>query len=582
MAKRTAVTGLPTKPPFDVARWRRRLAVARGEYPADLVLVNGHIVNVFSGELERADVAIVDGWVAGIGQYADATERIDCTGKVITPSFIDAHVHLESALVWVTEFARAVVPRGTGAVVTDPHEIANVAGLVGVNAIREACAVLPLRVAFTVPSCVPASEHESPGAAFGEEEIAEALAWPESVALGELMDFQGVISGNARIAAKVAIAGGIPMDGHAPGLSGPALQAYVGAGPGADHESTSLGEAREKLRAGLMIMIREGSSERNLKELLPLVNDTTYPRCCFASDDRDCHMLLHEGHVDAILRQAIAEGLDPVRAVRMATWNPARHWGLDGLGAVAPGYRADLAVLGDLERAVVDLTLYRGQVVARGGKLLTPVSSPEQAAPGLRDTVRTAPLRLRDLRLDPDHATVAVEVVAGQIVTRLAEVTPVIRDGWAVSDPGQDLLKLVCVERHHATGRTGVGYVRGFGLRRGALASTIAHDAHNVIAVGVEDADILAAVATVAESQGGLAVVVGGQVLAHVPLPIGGILSDQPLEHVAECYAALERAARALGSDLPSPFGLLAFMALSVIPEARVTDRGFLRVGEAG
>ncbi len=395
------------------------------------------------------------------------------------------------------------------------------------------------------------------------------------------MSFPGVLAGDAGIAEKIAVSEGRRRDGHAPGLCGAALQAYAGSGVGSDHESTHLEEAREKLRAGLMVMIREGSSEHNLLDLLPLVTDRTYARCCFASDDRDCHTLLHDGHVDAILRRAIAAGLDPVRAVRMATWNPADYWRLEGIGAVAPGYRANLVVLDDLPRVQVGLTLYEGAVVAQDGQLLAPTPA-IPAIPGtLRDVVRLAPLRLVDLRLAPEDARVAVEAIPGQIVTRAVEVEPVVRDGWAVSapEPERDLLKLVCVERHHATGRVGVGYVRGFGLRRGALASTIAHDAHNIVAVGADDADLLAAIATVAESQGGLAAVADGRVLGHLPLPIAGILSDRPLPEVAAAYAGLETAAHGLGSTLPSPFGLLAFMALSVIPAARVTDRGFLRVG---
>ncbi len=567
---------------FDPDLWRRRLRVALGSEPADLVLAGGNVVDVFGGELFRADVAIADGVIAGVGDYPTAHAQLDVAGKIVAPSFIDAHVHLESSLVWVPEFARAVVPRGTGAVVTDPHEIGNVAGLAGIEAMRQATAGLPLRVAFTVPSCVPASSHESPGAVFGVDEIARVLAWPEAIALGELMDFPGLLAGDAGIAAKLALSAGRRRDGHAPGLRGAALQAYAGSGLGSDHESTELAEARAKLRAGLMVMIREGSSEHNLRELLPLVTDRTYPRCCFASDDRDCHTLLHDGHIDAILRLAIAGGLDPVRAIRMATWNAADYWRLDHLGAVAPGYAANLVVLDDLHRLAVNLTIYRGDVVARDGALLAaPAAEPRPIPPALRDTIHLAPLAVSDLRLDPSAARVAVEVVPGQIVTRLREVEPIVRDGAAVAAPGpdHDLLKLVCVERHHATGRVGAGYVYGFGLREGALASSIAHDAHNIVAVGADDADLLAAIAVVAESQGGLAAVAGGRVLAHLPLPIGGLLSDRPLPEVAAAYERLEIAARSLGSTLPSPFGLLAFMALSVIPAARVTDRGFLRVG---
>ncbi len=557
-------------------RWRRRLAVAQRLAPADLVIRSGTVVNVFSGELLRQDVAIVDGRIAAVGEGYEGDRTIDARGLLVAPSFIDGHVHVESALVWITEFARAVVPRGTGAVVTDPHEIANVAGLAGMRALREAARDLPMRVAFTVPSCVPASPFESSGVTLGPDAVVEALTWPEVVGLGEMMDFPGLLAGDADIGAKLASAHHLRRDGHAPGLRGDALQAYAGAGPTSDHESTSIEEARDKLRAGLMVMIREGSTEQNLHDLLPLVDDATYPRCCFASDDRDCHTLRHRGHMDDILRRAIAAGLDPVRAIRMATWNTADYWRLDGLGAVAPGFLANLVLIGDLSAMTVAATLHEGTVVAEDGRLIAPMASPADAAPELRQTVHVAPITTGDMRLAPEDAQVAVQIRPGQIVTTAIEVEPLIIDGWVQSDPDRDLLKLVSVERHHATGRVGVGLVRGFGLRRGALASTIAHDAHNIVAVGTNEADLLGAIALVAESQGGLAVVADGQILGHLPLPIAGLLSDQPLEPVATAYAALEAAARSLGSQLESPFGLLAFMSLSVIPEIRVTDRGTL------
>jgi adenine deaminase len=563
---------------FDSTMWRRRLAVAQGQEPADLVIAGGTVVNVFSGELLREDIAIVDGRIAAIGDYPDARERIDASGHYVAPSFIDAHIHLEASLVWPTEFARAVVPHGTGLVVTDPHEVANVAGIDGIDAFRRAVAGLPMHVRFTAPSCVPASAHESPGAEFTAAEIQRMLSWPETVGLGELMNFPGVLNGSDEIAGKLAVSPGRRIDGHAPGLGGVPLQAYAGAGPRSDHESTTLEEAREKLRAGLMLFIREGSTERNLHDLLPLVTHETYPRCCFCSDDRDCHTLLHDGHIDETLRRAIAAGLDPIRAIRMATWNAADYWRLDGIGAIAPGYEANLVLLDDLERVQVQATLFQGKVVAENGAYLAgahPVAVPEL----MLHSVNVAPVMVRDLALPADNAHVAVQAIPGQIVTELVNVKPTIANGLAVADPEQDLLKLVCVERHRATGRVGVGYIKGFGLRRGALASTIAHDAHNIVAVGANDVDILAAIATVAESQGGLAVVADGQVLGHLPLPISGLLSDRPLAEVAAAYADLERTARELGSSLPSPFGLLAFMALSVIPEARVTDRGFITVG---
>ena len=556
-------------------KWRRRGAIARGEYGSQTVLRGGRVLNVFTQELIEADVAIDAGYIVGIGSFPEAREEIDVTGRIIAPSFIDPHIHIESSHLWIPEFAKTVVTHGTGAVITDPHEMANVAGLAGIEAMRDAAHGLPLQIAFTAPSCVPASAHESPGAIFGAEEIEQMLTWPETVGLGELMDFPAVIRAEQEIGSKLWASRGRLHDGHAPGLRGTALQSYIGSGIHADHESTELEEAREKLELGLFLMLREGSSEKNLLDLLPLVTDATYPRITFASDDRDCHDLLTKGHVDDILRTAIKAGLDPIRAIRMATWNAANHWRLPETGAVAPGYRANLVMLRDLETVDVEMTIYRGSVIAQDGKFVGSIET-EPIPDFLESTVHIAPLHLSNLALPPERATQAVEVIPGQIVTRLIEVEPKVTNGNAVSDPDSDLLKIVCVERHHATGRVGVGLVRGIGLNRGAIASTIAHDAHNIIAVGVSDIDILAAIATVADLQGGLAVVADGRVLATVPLPIAGLMSSEPAAVVAEAYAALERHARELGSPLQSPFGQLAFLALSVIPEARVTDRGLL------
>jgi adenine deaminase len=401
------------------------------------------------------------------------------------------------------------------------------------------------------------------------------LSWPESAGLGEMMNFPALLAGQQGIADILAASRGRRIDGHSPTLSGQALTAYIAAGIGSDHESVSVDEAREKLRNGMMIMIREGSSEKNLHELLPLVSDSTYPRICFASDDRDCHDLAEIGHVDDILRLAIADGLDPVRAVRMATWNAAQYWGLTSIGAVAPGYDANLVILQDLERVQVAKTLYRGRVVAENGTMLESVAGSEPP-PELLHTVNVAPVLRSSMRIASSEATKAVEIIPGQIVTNLIHIDPTTDGEFAVSDTGQDLLKTVSIERHHATGRVGVGFTRGFGLGRGAIASTIAHDAHNIIAVGVSDEDILAAIATVAESQGGLAVVADGEVLGHIPLPIAGLMTNEPLTEVSSAYDALRKQAQGLGSELADPFGILAFLSLSVIPEARITDRGLL------
>jgi adenine deaminase len=563
-------------------QWRRRIAIAQGQYPPATVLAGGTIVNVFTEELIQADVAIDAGVIVAIGSFPEADNRIDVSGKFIAPSFIDAHIHLESSLLWVPQYVRVAVPRGTGAVVTDPHEMANVAGLVGIEAMRQAATGLPMHIAFTAPSSVPASPFESPGATFDTAEIREMLSWSQTVGLGELMNLPGLLDADPHIAEIIDTATGTIRDGHAPAVVGTALQAYIAAGIHSDHESTSLEEAHEKLQLGLMILLREGSSEKNLLDLLPLVTDKTVHRFAFASDDRDCHDLLETGHIDETLRLAVGAGLDPVRAIRLATLNPAQFYRLPGIGGVAPGYRANLVVLDDLRDFNVAMTLFNGRVVARDGEFLPEIANRADELPhDVIHSVEIAPLQRSHLRLAADNATHAVEVINGQIVTRYVDVEPALLDGHAITDPGRDLLKLVCVERHNATGRVGVGYIRGFGLTSGAIASTIAHDAHNIVAVGVDDTDILRAISLVAESQGGLAAVANGEILGHLPLPIAGLMSERPAEEVADAYRRLEDAARSLGSTLDSPFGTLAFMALSVIPEARVTDRGLLRVGQA-
>jgi adenine deaminase len=558
-----------------LANWQRALRIAAGAEAAELLLRGGQIVNVLTGEIERANVALADGHIVGVGEYADGERVIDLDGAYLAPSFIDGHIHTESSLLWLPEFARAVVPHGTGAVVTDPHEIANVAGLAGFNAYVTASHGLPLGGHFTVPSCVPASPHETAGAALSAADIAAGLANPAAVGLGEMMNFPGVLAGEPDIYAKIQAAHG-RRDGHAPGLRGRTVDGYVLSGMSSDHEATTLDEGRDKLRRGLMLMLREGSSAHNMLALLPLVTDASYPRCCFCSDDRDCSTLLHDGHMDATLRMAVAAGLDPVRAIRLATFNTADYWRLDGVGAIAPGYWANLVVLDDLRDFRVRSVYFQGRQVAQDGQ---PLFDAQRDVPDvLRDTVHIGPLSRAQLRLDPADARVAVGVIDRQIVTELCEVEPTVRDGAAVADPERDLLKLVCVERHRATGNVGVGYAHGFGLRRGALASSIAHDAHNIIAIGANDDDILAAIASVVAMQGGLAAVADSQTLAQLALPIAGLLSAEPLDATAAAYARMEAVAHDLGSTLHSPFGLLAFLALSVIPEARVTDQGFVRL----
>lgn len=556
-----------------VERWQHFLAVAQGKAAADLLLRDARLVNVASGEIERVNVAIVDGRIAGIGDYDEADEVIDLAGDYLAPAFIDGHVHVESSLLWIDQFARAVVPRGTGAVVTDPHEIANVSGVAGIRALMEASENLPLGVFFTIPTCVPASPMETSGAVMTPEAIREVIDLPRVVGLGEMMNFPGLLAGDPQIFEILSIPAP-RRDGHAPHVRGKDLNAYIGSGITSDHESTELEEAREKLRRGMTLMIREGSTEHNLLDLLPLVNDQTYPRCCFASDDRDAATLLNVGHMDDVLRKAVAAGLDPIRAIRMATLNTAEYWRLSGYGLVAPGYLANLVVFERLDDIRPRLVLHNGAVVARDNEPLFDITAPIPET--LLNTVRIGSLTPETIRLPAEPEMISVGAIPGQIVTRKVPVQPTTVDGAAVADTERDLLKLVVVERHHMTGRVGVGLVNGFGLKRGALASSIAHDAHNIVAVGVDDNDLLVAIKAVADLQGGLVAVADGQVLEALALPVAGILSPRPLEEVAAAHDRLEEIAHQLGSTVPAPFGLLSFMALSVIPAARVTDRGLV------
>ncbi len=536
-------------------------------------------MNVFSGEIEPGNVAICKGRIAGVGDYHQAREVLDLGGRYLAPGLIDGHTHLESSMLDVAQYARAVVPRGTLAAVTDLHEIANVCGLEGMRYVMSCARRLPLDLFLMAPSCVPATHLETSGASLGVEALRQVLRWKGCIGLGEVMNFPGVLSGDENVLSKIDLARGKVADGHAPGVSGKNLNAYIAAGVYSDHESVSLEEAREKLRRGMFIMIREGSSEKNLDALLPLVTDRTYKRCMFVVDDRSCVDLLKDGDIDAVVRKAIASGLEPVRAIQLATINTAEYFKLDRLGAIAPGYLANLIVLEGLSDLSVDMVFYRGQLVARGGKPL--FSSRKAGGKGLRDTVRIKPFGVEALKLMISGETEPViKIVPGQIITRkrLEKVKAV--NGVVMPDVSRDILKLVVVERHNATGNIGLGLVAGFGLKKGALASSIAHDSHNIVAVGTSDEVIFTAIKEIERLQGGLVAAEGGKVLASLALPIAGLLSDEPLEVVVDKLKKLEQVAARLGTTLPSPFSTLSFLALPVIPELRLTDLGMVDVNE--
>jgi adenine deaminase len=555
----------------------RLIEAARGDRPVDLLIRNARLVNVFVGAVVETDIAVSAGYVVGFGS-CEALETVDLRGRYAAPGFIDAHVHIESALVTPAEFARAVAARGTTAVVADPHEIANVLGTAGIDYMLAASDGLPVHFYFTLPSCVPATDMETSGARLTSEMLRPYLGHSRIVGLAEMMNFPGVIHADAEVLAKIAAmrAAGKPVDGHAPGLTGRGLHAYLVAGIASDHECTSAQEAIEKLAAGMHIMVREGTGARNLDDLLPAITARTARRMMWCSDDRHARDLLAEGHIGAMVRRAVRSGLDPMTAIQMATLNPADYFRLDEIGALAPGRRADLVVLDDLRDPVVRQVYSGGRLTAEEGRSMdSGAAAPLPAAAAALNV----PLARIDFTVTARGRRVRViETVPGQIVTRHALDDACILDGRAVADPARDLLKIAVVERHHGTGRTGIGFIRGFGLTHGALAATVAHDSHNIIVVGAGDTDMHAAVAALTEMGGGLVAVEGGQVTARLALPIAGLMSDRSMERVCAGLDELLAAARRMSSTLPDPFMTLSFMALPVIPALKITDKGLVDV----
>ena len=553
---------------------QHKLSIARGERPAGLVFKNGRLVNVLSGEIYPADVAVDDGRVIGIGTYSG--ERvIDLRGAYLAPSLIDAHFHVESSMLTMPEFARAVVPHGTGALVIDPHEYANVLGLDGIRYVLESSRNLPLDFFVMLPSCVPATAFETSGARLTADDLKLMIADERIAGVAELMNYPGVYLGDPGELAKISAGKGKNIDGHAPGLTGPNLNAYILAGVRSDHESTELAEAQEKLRLGMHLLLREGSTERNLATLLPLVNAHNGFNCSFATDDKLPGDLVTEGHIDHCVRKAIRLGMSPLTALQIATINTARHYQLRNFGAIAPRYWADFIVLDDLEEFRVRQTYKKGVLVAEEGRYLAPAPPP---VPQPRSTMNLRWDAARDLSVR-GSGTVKVrviEIVPDQIVTLERIETLTARQGRIEPDLERDILKLVVVERHHATGNRGIGFVRGFNLRDGALGSTVAHDAHNIVVVGTNDEDMVKAIEELEEMQGGLVAVVRGKVEAKLPLPIAGLVSDRPLEEVIARTAELNAAARAAGCELAAPLMALSFLSLSPIPALKLTDQGLI------
>lgn len=558
--------------------WERRLGAARGDIVADLCVRNARLLNVFSGEIHPVDLVVQDGLCVGFGPR-EARQEVDAKGRYLCPGLIDGHIHIESTLLAPPVFAAAVAPHGTCAVVADPHEIANVLGLAGIEYMLACSRDLPVTCYFMMPSSVPATSMGTAGAHLTAEDVAAMLArHPDRIlGLAEVMNFPGVIAGEESVLRKLRASLGHPVDGHAPGLGGAGLDAYVTAGPGSDHECTTIEEAREKLRRGMHIMIRQGSTEKNLEALIGLVTPDNAHNFSLVSDDRDPVDLAREGHLDVLVRQAMAHGVAPHVAVAMASINPARYFGLARRGAVAPGYRADFLLVSDLEHFTVDRVFLAGHDVASwpftDRSCLTPPRAMRVAGEVTADRLRL-PARGRNIRV--------IGLIPGQIVTESLLLPARIENGLAVADPERDIAKLAVIERHKATGNLALGFVHGLSLKSGAIAGTVAHDCHNIIVAGVDDADMAVAAQALMATGGGFVVVRGGEVLAQVRLAVAGLMSDAPLELLISRLKALEGAYRTVSGLDPGvevhPFMAMSFLSLEVVPSLRLTDQGLVDV----
>lgn len=550
--------------------------IAGRQLPAERLLKNAQLVNVLTGEIYRTDIALAGTRVAGVGPGYQAHEEIDLGGRYVCPGFIDAHVHIESSLVPPREFARAVLPHGVTTVVTDPHEIGNVLGLEGIRFMLDDAKHGALSMYVNAPSCVPSTSMETAGAQLEFYDLAPLLREPWVLGLAEVMNYPGVVEADARVLAKLRAFAGRVIDGHSPRLSGAGLNAYIAAGVMSDHECVTVEEAREKLRLGLTIFIREATNAHNLAALLPIVTPDNARRICLCTDDRQPADLLDEGSIDFMVRSAIAAGLDPVTAIRLGTLNAAEYFRLGDRGAVAPGRRADLVVFSDLRDLRPEQVYRGGRLVAAGGQML-PWERPARTRT-VRGTVNVDWSRVNLAIPAAGRRVRVIAMIPDQIVTESQLAEARIQAGLAVADPERDLLKIAVIERHQASGRTGLGFVRGLGLKRGAVASTVAHDHHNLVVAGADDESMLTAAHCVAATQGGMAVADGRQVLARLPLPIAGLMSDQPIERVRAELHELLAAARQLGSPLRDPFMAMSFLALPVIPALKITDQGLVDV----
>lgn len=553
------------------------IRVARGEQKADLVIKNAQIINVLSEEIYQADVAIKDGIIAGVGAGYTGEKEIDANGKFISPSFIDGHVHIESSMLLPSEFAKMVVPSGTTTVVADPHEISNVIGLHGISFMREASKDLPLDVYMMLPSCVPASPYETSGFELNSYDLSMLIDSPWVLGIAEMMNFPGVINLDSEVLSKIKL--GLDkrkrIDGHAPYLSDKDLCAYVAAGVSSDHECTVPSEAIEKLRHGMYIMIREGSAAKDLDALIPVLKECPTRKCIFVTDDRYPWAL--KEHINEMVSRVVKNGVSPIKAIQMASLNTAEYFGLKNLGAIAPGYKADMLLFDNLEDFKPQTVIKNGEIVAQNGEMI--VSIKEKALSSLRGTVNIRWIDKDDLKIKAEGDEVkAIEVTSGLLVTKAVDAKIKVEDGYAVSNIDDDVLKILVIERHKASGNIGKGFVKGFGLKSGAIASTVAHDSHNMIVIGTNDDDMFKAIKELVKSQGGKVIVKDGEVVAKLELPIAGLMSEQSSSEVIQKAQELKQGEKAVGCSIDEPFMTMAFLSLSVIPEIKLTDKGLMDV----
>lgn len=558
---------------------QERIRAALGEKEVDLLIKNGRVINVFTGKIEKKDVAIYNGIIVGFGNYR-ARDIIDVKGEFLCPGLVDGHVHIESSMLTVRQFAQAVLPHGTTTIVIDPHEIANVMGMEGIKFMAESSKQIPLNVFIMLPSCVPATNLETSGAKLNSKDLKRLIKEDWVAGLAEMMNFPGVLNRDPEVLRKIIMAKDKRIDGHAPGLSGKSLYGYLTAGIKSDHECTNPKEALEKLENGMWIMIREGSTAKNLKALLPIVNQKNSRRFFFVTDDRHPKELVEDGHIDSLIKMSISSGLDPILAIQMATINPSQYFGMNNLGAIAPGYRADIVSLENLRRFKIKKVFKDGILVFKNGKVL--ISNNKELEPTIRiKSIRIKPLNEESFTIKSDKALAKViKIIPNQIVTKKVIKSILLKDGIAYPNLNEDILKIAVVERHRATGNIGIGFVQGFGLKKGAIGSSVSHDSHNIITVGTNDKDMLKAVEIICEMGGGLVAISDQKVLSYLALPIAGLMTDVSLFEVYRKLNSLEKVVKSMGCKLSDPFMALSFLSLPVIPELKITDKGLVDVNK--